>query len=147
MADNADTSYTSPYRDFDEGTDNVPPIKFKVRDREYELPGDMPAGPILMGMKQGINMADDSAEMVKFLEMLIGPDNLQQMVADGMSTKQLNELTRWLSSHYGFDVTDEEGEGGKALPRHVRRQKKSSKNGASSGRTSGGSTKSAALSY
>lgn len=140
MADNAVEEPTPLYKDFDEGTDYVPPIRIKVCGREYELPGDPPAGPILMGMKQGMRIEEDTAEMVRFLELMIGGARLNQMIEDGLGIKQLNMVADYITKQYGFD-TDEDDAAPKAqAPRHVRRSKTSSKNGASSKRTSGGST-------
>lgn len=124
----------SRYRDFDEAVAELEDIEFTVRGRRYSIPGDPPGGKILELLASGrISEASAAGEV---LTSLLGKDNYEQMIEDGIGLTQLGMLTEWIMQQLGFSAAvGEAGGSGKASPSTT-----SLSNGARSKQTSGAST-------
>jgi len=102
------------FKDFDEAlaADKKEELQIKVAGKTYKMPATLPARAVLQQMR----IADEN-ETVPFeavpqwIASLIGQDKLDQMLADGMSWEQMNDLLNWLMEAYGL-VAPQQSAGG-----------------------------------
>jgi hypothetical protein len=102
------------FKDFDEAlaADKKEELQIKVAGKTYKMPATLPARAVLQQMR----IADEN-ETVPFeavpqwIASLIGQDKLDQMLADGMSWEQMNDLLNWLMEAYGLTVPQESAGG------------------------------------
>jgi len=99
-----------PLYDFDEAVseDAKEPVSIKVCERVYKLPSQLPARVVL----QQIKLMDETggigtADLPEWLGSLVGEDNLKQMLDDGATWKQLEDVTMKLLIHYKI-MTEEQ---------------------------------------
>lgn len=92
-----------PIYDFDEAVkeEEKEPVSVKVMGRVYELAPQLPARVVLKQIK----LMDESggigtADLPEWLGSLVGEDNLKQMLEDGASWQQLENVTMKLLIHY-----------------------------------------------
>jgi hypothetical protein len=90
------------YRDFDEATAALEPVRFKVKEREYEVAADPPADAVLRLMED--RSFFDTGEQVRLFKRIIGEEQFQQMRDDGVGWKQFNELVDWLAEIFGLQT-------------------------------------------
>ena len=105
----------SLYRDFDAAVDEVEEITFKVAGRVYTLPGKVPARVVLKFFRRqsGKVSVSNMADMVEdWLKALVGSENFETMLDDGVDLDTLVELTVWLLDAYNIVKVDETGEEG-----------------------------------
>ncbi len=110
-------------KDFDEAlkADKNNILQIKVAGKEYELPATLPARTVLTQMR----FAGESGDTVpmdalpEWIASLVGQENFDQMLEDGMTWNQMNELLVYLLESYGLnaqagetvaEVEDEEGD-------------------------------------
>tara|TARA_Y100001963_G_scaffold158921_1_gene260364 strand:+ start:695 stop:1060 length:366 start_codon:yes stop_codon:yes gene_type:complete len=111
------------YKDFDAALSEaeLEPIKFKMAGNEYELASQLPAKVVLTQMRF---MNDDGGmsanSLPEWLESLVGKENLDEMLDNGSTWNQLDELLQWLLNQYGIGADDEfevEAEGDEGDPK------------------------------
>lgn len=113
------SSQVSPnrFRDFDAAIEEAQqdPVRLKVAGREYVLPPSLPASVVLLQMR---NITDEGVIPTKaipeWMDALVGAEHLKQMLDDGLTWKQLEEVTQYLLTEYGVigaSTITEDGEG------------------------------------
>ena len=110
-------------KDFDEAlkADKQETLQIKVAGKQYELPATLPARTVLTQMR----FAGESGDTVpmdalpEWIASLVGQENFDQMLEDGMTWNQMNDLLVYLLESYGLnasagetvaEVEDEEGD-------------------------------------
>jgi bifunctional pyridoxal-dependent enzyme with beta-cystathionase and maltose regulon repressor activities len=78
-------------------------ITFKLAGKTFELPGQLPARVVLTQMR----FMDADGEMAantlpEWLESLVGKSNLDEMLDEGATWPQLDELLQFLLEEYGL---------------------------------------------
>ena len=109
----------SDYKDFDQAYEELvnKTLEFKVAGRKYSIPGQLPAS-VVLGQLSILNDDGtvDPKQITKFLEELVGEENLQDMMDSKVSWKQLEDLLNWLLIQYNVipdpDAEEEVGSGG-----------------------------------
>lgn len=92
------------YRDFDAaiGEDEALPIVIMLKGREYTLTADLPAAVVLGQLRHLTEEGTLPTQYVpEWLTALVGQENMDMMLLDGMSWKQLESLTQFLLEEYG----------------------------------------------
>jgi hypothetical protein len=91
-------------------------IEVKIAGRNYEFPPELPARVVLSQLR----FMDDTgqlaaAQIPEWLATLVGQKNLDQMLEDGASWEQLQQLLSFLLGEYGvsaeMEAVDETVEG------------------------------------
>ena len=110
-------------KDFDEAlkADKQEILQIKVAGKTYDLPATLPARTVLTQMR----FAGESGDTVpmdalpEWIASLVGQENFDQMLEDGMTWNQMNDLLVYLLESYGLnasagetvaEVEDEEGD-------------------------------------
>ena len=93
------------FKDFDAAVSEsaAEKVHFKIAGKEYELPGQLPARVVLTQMRYmdaSGNLAQNA--LPEWLESLVGKTNLNQMLDDGATWPQLDELLQYLLEAYGI---------------------------------------------
>lgn len=99
-------------KDFDEAlkADKKEKLQIKVAGKEYNLPAALPAKTVLTQMRY----ADEGAESVpmsmvpEWIASLVGQDNFDNMLEDGMTWNQMNDLLVYLLEAYGLQASADE---------------------------------------
>ena len=91
------------FRDFDAALEESDgePVRWRMRGRDYELPADFPAKPVFRFVRAG-NLEDPTANFA-VLEEIVGTEQMNQMLEDGMGVKQLRQFFAWLFKAYGLE--------------------------------------------
>lgn len=109
------TSEDVRFKDFDDAVEAAKPIRFRVAGRDYEVSGDPPVKGILLMMRQGIKIEEDPQAVVQLLEELVGAEQLEQMLDDGVGIVKLQAIAEWLAEQYvltpGGDDAAGDGDG------------------------------------
>lgn len=102
------------FKDFDEAleADKKEELQIKVAGKTYKLPATLPARAVLQQMR----IAEDGAEVPfeavpQWIASLVGQDKLDEMLQNGMSWEQMNDLLNWLMEAYGLALPQESAEG------------------------------------
>ena len=102
------------FKDFDEAVEelDIPYISFIIKGTSYSLPGSISAKAVLKQMEFFASATEmNPNEIPEWLELLIGKDNLKNILDDGASWEQINDLAAWLLEQYGVapevDVEEE----------------------------------------
>jgi len=99
------------FKDFDAAVSeaDAEAIKFKIAGSDYELPGQLPARVVLTQMRyMDESGAMDANQLPVWLESLVGKENLDEMLDNGATWNQLDELLQWLLNQYGIGNADDE---------------------------------------
>lgn len=99
-------------KDFDEAlkADKQEKLQIKVAGKQYDLPATLPARTVLTQMR----FAGESGDTVpmnmipEWIASLVGQDNFDQMLEDGMTWNQMNELLVYLLEAYGLQGAADE---------------------------------------
>jgi len=103
-------------KDFDQAWDekNEQGHPFKVKGREYELPPSIPAKVMLESLRlQEEYDTDDEIPNKKAIDIaidLLGKDNVDQMMDDGITVNELTDIIQWSNEIY-TNPDDEEADG------------------------------------
>lgn len=104
----------SRYRDFDqawaekaEAEGSPQPLIFKLKGREWQLPGNIPAAIIIkiLRMKKrdpGEDVPED--EQMDMALSLFGEEQLDQLLGTGIDVDQLGDLIMWALDQYGLSA-------------------------------------------
>jgi len=83
---------------------------FKVKGEKYELPSSPPAGIVLEALRLGEEFDEDDAvpndRVFNMAQELIGKENLQQMLDDGISIDELRDIVEWANEVYAPSEAD-----------------------------------------
>ena len=96
------------FKDFDKALEaDKQPLQIKVAGKTYELPATLPARTVLAQMKYA-NVGDTIPMeiMPEWIASLVGQDKLNQMLEDGMTWEQMNEVLGYLLEVYGLTGSD-----------------------------------------
>lgn len=99
-------------KDFDEAlkADKQEILQIKVAGKTYDLPATLPARTVLTQMR----FAGESGDTVpmnmipEWIASLVGQENFDQMLEDGMTWNQMNELLVYLLEAYGLQGAADE---------------------------------------
>ena len=99
-------------KDFDEAieADKKEKLQIKVAGKQYELPSTLPARTVLTQMRYAGESGDTvPMNMVpEWIASLVGQENFDSMLDDGMTWNQMNELLVYLLEAYGLQGAAEE---------------------------------------
>jgi hypothetical protein len=102
------------FKDFDEAieADKKEELQIKVAGTTYNLPATLPAKAVLQQMRIADDGNDVPFEAVpQWIASLVGQDKLDEMLENGMSWEQMNDLLNWLMEAYGLAAPQESAEG------------------------------------
>jgi len=78
--------------------------KFKVRGKSYELPHSAPASIMLELVRLAKSLGEDADipahEATNLAVMMVGKDQVDQMLEDGLTVEELNEILEWANGIY-----------------------------------------------
>lgn len=108
-------------KDFDEAykADKNKKLQIKVAGKEYDLPATLPARTVLAQMRYAKESTVPMEYLPEWIASLVGKDNFDQMLEDGMTWDQMNDLLVYLLEQYGLqgasdqkagEVEDESGD-------------------------------------
>ena len=87
---------------------------FKVKGAEYELPPSVPAQAMLDALRLGEEYEADEPvppnEAIKLARKIIGEDQVQAMLDDGVTVDELTDVIEWANSVYSPEA-EEDGSG------------------------------------
>ena len=91
-------------KDFDEAlkADKKEELQIKVCGKEYTLPATLPARTVLAQIQYASQETVPLEVMPEWIASLVGKDNFNQMLDDGISWDQMNELLVYLLEFYGL---------------------------------------------
>lgn len=99
-------------KDFDEAlkADKKEQLQIKVAGKEYDLPAALPAKTVLTQMRYAGESGDTvPMNMVpEWIASLVGQDNFDSMLEDGMTWTQMNDLLVYLLEAYGLQASADE---------------------------------------
>lgn len=99
-------------KDFDEAlkADKKEQLQIKVAGKEYNLPAALPAKTVLTQMRYAGESGDTvPMNMVpEWIASLVGQDNFDSMLEDGMTWTQMNDLLVYLLEAYGLQASADE---------------------------------------
>ena len=99
-------------KDFDEAlkADKKEQLQIKVAGKEYDLPAALPAKTVLTQMRYAGESGDTvPTNMVpEWIASLVGQDNFDSMLEDGMTWTQMNDLLVYLLEAYGLQASADE---------------------------------------
>ena len=79
------------------------------------MPSSPPAGIVLEALRLGEEFDEDEAvpndRVFNMAQELIGKDNLEQMLDDGISIDELRDIVEWANEVYAPGEVDESGDG------------------------------------
>tara|TARA_B100000287_G_scaffold317579_1_gene301266 strand:+ start:215 stop:589 length:375 start_codon:yes stop_codon:yes gene_type:complete len=92
------------FKDFDEALEelDIPDIVFMAKGVSYSLPGQISAKVVLKQMAFLTGADLDAQGIPEWLELLIGKENLNDMLDNGVSWQQVNDIAQWLLEQYGI---------------------------------------------
>ena len=99
------------FKDFDEAiqADKEENVQFKVAGREYTLPATLPAKVVLTQMRYTSEGNEIPMNVLPdWISSLVGDSNFDQMLEDGMTWEQMNDLLSYLLEAYGLAAQPEE---------------------------------------
>jgi len=105
-------------KDFDKAwkEQNKEGYPFKVKGEEYELPPSVPAKAMLeaLDMQEKYDADEDvpEKEAIDLAINLIGEEDVNQMLDDGITTDELTDIIEWSNEIYSIETED--GGSGKA---------------------------------
>ena len=100
------------FKDFDKALEKADKkeLQIKVAGKVYDLPAALPARTVLEQMRFAESGNDLPFEAIpQWIASLIGDEKLQQMLEDGVTWDQMNELLEYLMGVYGLN-TEEDAE-------------------------------------
>jgi hypothetical protein len=92
-------------------------------------------------MREGIKIEEDPRAVVQLLEELVGAEQLEQMLDDGVGIVKLQAIAEWLAQQYVLTPEDDAGDGTGDPERPTSASATSSRSGRPSRPTSAASTK------
>lgn len=97
------------FKDFDEAleADNLEKLQMKVAGKTYDLPATLPAKAVLSQMKMAEEGTQDLSSIADWVESIVGKDNFNSMLDDGIGWEKLNDILVWLLEAYGLATPDE----------------------------------------
>ena len=99
-------------KDFDEAlkADKQEKLQIKVAGKQYELPATLPARTVLTQMRYAGESGDQvPMNMIpEWIASLVGQENFDQMLEDGMTWNQMNDLLVYLLEAYGLQGAADE---------------------------------------
>ena len=98
------------FKDFDEAleADNLLKLQMKVAGKTYDLPATLPAKAVLSQMKMAEDgESQDLSAIANWVESIVGKDNFNSMLDDGVGWEKLNDILVWLLEAYGLATPDE----------------------------------------
>tara|TARA_R100000329_G_scaffold136013_1_gene116576 strand:- start:772 stop:1128 length:357 start_codon:yes stop_codon:yes gene_type:complete len=97
------------YKDFDEAleADNILKLQMKVAGKTYDLPAVLPAKAVLSQMKMAEEGNQSLSSIAEWVESIVGKDNFNSMLDDGIGWEKLNDILIWLLEAYGLATPDE----------------------------------------
>jgi len=99
-------------KDFDEAikADKQEKLQIKVAGKQYELPATLPARTVLTQMRYSGESGDTvPMDMIpEWIASLVGQENFDQMLEDGMTWNQMNDLLVYLLEAYGLQGAADE---------------------------------------
>lgn len=102
------------FKDFDEAlnADKQEKLQLKVAGKTYELPATLPARAVLAQMSMAEEEELNLTSIAEWLKQIVGEDNFQQMLDDGVAWEQMNSMLEWMLEAYGLtaEETEEEAE-------------------------------------
>lgn len=105
------------YKDFDEAleADKKEEVQLKVAGKVYTLPATLPARTVLTQMRYASEGQEIPMNVLpEWIGSLVGQENFDQMLSDGMTWEQMNEVLAFLLEAYGLagnsDVAEAVGE-------------------------------------
>lgn len=107
------------YKDFDASVeeDTKEELEFVLSGKKYTLPAQIPARVILTQMRYMDESGVVPTSVIpEWLESLLGKSTLEEVVENGATWPQLEELLNWLLDKYGIatgemeTADDQEGE-------------------------------------
>lgn len=93
------------YKDFDEAieADKKEDVQLKVAGKVYTLPATLPARTVLTQMRYATEGQEIPMNVLpEWISSLVGNDNFNQMLDDGMTWEQMNEVLAFLLETYGL---------------------------------------------
>lgn len=108
-------------KDFDEAykAEADEKLQIKVAGKTYDLPATLPARTVLAQMRYANESTVPMEYLPDWIASLVGQENFDQMLEDGMTWDQMNDLLVYLLEEYGLqgatddvagEVEDESGE-------------------------------------
>jgi hypothetical protein len=96
-------------KDFDEAlkADKKEELQIKVAGKTYTLPATLPARTVLAQMRYAEEETVPLEVMPDWIGSLVGKENFDQMLEDGISWEQMNELLVYLLDFYGLSAVSE----------------------------------------
>ena len=101
------------YKDFDESlSENQDEmLEFTMGGKGYSLPSQIPARVILTQMRYMDETGVVPTSVIpEWLESLLGKDVLEEVIENGATWPQLEELLNWLLDKYGISGENESAE-------------------------------------
>jgi len=97
-------------KDFDEAykADKKEKLQIKVAGKTYDLPATLPARTVLAQMRYAGEEAVPIDMIPEWIASLVGQDNFDQMLEDGITWDQMNDLLTYLLQEYGLQVAGTE---------------------------------------
>lgn len=91
-------------RDFDEAykADKEKILQIKVAGKTYDLPATLPARTVLAQMRYANESTVPMEMLPDWIASLVGKENFDQMLDDGMTWDQMNDLLQYLLEEYGL---------------------------------------------
>lgn len=94
-------------------------VSFRWAGETYVLPADLPAAIPIMVLRMHSEGGDEAdmqyGQVLTALEVLIGKDQFDKLLATGISTEDLEEVFRWVLSQYTDPTSDADGDEGNAV--------------------------------
>ena len=108
-------------KDFDEAykAEADEKLQIKVAGKTYDLPATLPARTVLAQMRYASRSTVPMEYLPDWIASLVGQENFDQMLEDGMTWDQMNDLLVYLLEEYGLqgatddvagEVEDESGD-------------------------------------
>ncbi len=97
------------FKDFDEALEEADKkeLQIKVAGKVYDLPAALPARTVLEQMRYAEAGSELAFEAIpQWIASLIGDEKLDQMLEDGVTWDQMNELLEYLMGVYGLNPED-----------------------------------------
>lgn len=98
------------FKDFDKALEaDKEPLQIKVAGKTYELPATLPARTVLAQMKYA-NEGDviPMDLLPEWIGSLVGKEVLDDMLDNGMTWEQMNDLLSYLLEAYGLSAQPDE---------------------------------------
>ena len=99
------------FKDFDEAleADKQEEVQHKVAGKVYTLPATLPARTVLTQMRYSSEGDQIPMNIVpEWIASLVGQDNYDQMLSDGMTWEQMNSVLQYLLEVYGLTAAADE---------------------------------------